>query len=100
MFKPGESGNPNGRPVGAVSKGSALAKQLIEELIEENLPDIKKEFKELKGKDKVRALTELLPYVVPKLQATSVDFDVMQTIQSLPDDQLDILISRITKAGT
>ena len=90
-FKPGQSGNPNGRPKGAENKATKKVKELVENLITENIPDLLKEFKSLKGRDKIKAFTDLLPYVVPKLQSTSLDID----IERLSDDQLDELYNRI-----
>jgi len=90
-FEKGRSGNPSGRPKGATNKAAAKVKALIEDLLTENEPDIRKQFKALKGKDKIRAATELLPYVVPKLASTTntINFD------DLSDEQLDEIIERL-----
>lgn len=92
-FEPGKSGNPEGRPKGAINKGSAQVKAFIEDLLTDpkNVEKLRKEFNSLNGKDMLRAFSDLLPYVVPRLQSTSMEMD----IERLPEDQLDYIIDRL-----
>lgn len=94
-FKPGESGNPSGRPKGSPNKASLEIKEMIERMITDNAKSLQHDFKALKGKDKINAMATLLPYVVPKLQSTSLDID----IERLSDDQLDELYNRIVNTA-
>ena len=94
-FQKGQSGNPSGRPKGSKNKASAEIKELIERMITGNAKDLERTFKTLRGKDKIKAMTDLLPYTVPKLQSTSLEVE----IENLSDDQLDELYNRIINSA-
>lgn len=75
MFKPGESGNPNGRPKGAPNKNTENIKQAFKDLLENNVDNISGWLTKVAEKDPARAtelLIKLSEYVVPKLARTEV----------------------------
>jgi len=94
-FEPGKSGNPAGRPKGSTNKSAGKVRDTIASLLEENSEKLKTELSKLEGKDYVSAYTALMPYVVPKLQNTTLDIDLEQ----LSDEQLDDLYNRIMEAA-
>ena len=49
QFKPGQSGNPNGRPKGAISLSTRIQNMLNDENFETYLPDARDGFKHFKG---------------------------------------------------
>lgn len=63
-------GNP-GKPKGAASNASALVKAAIQKFLEDNIEEVQKSFDTLKPLEKLQFITNILPYVVPKL--TSID---------------------------
>lgn len=70
MFKPGQSGNPNGRPKGSVDQSTLLARQAIANLVDQSsekllawMDDIAKE----SPKDAMRAFIDICEYHIPKL---------------------------------
>lgn len=75
MFKPGESGNPNGRPKGAPNKNTENIKQAFKDLLENNVDNISAWIAKVAEKDPARAtelIIKLSDFVVPKLARTEV----------------------------
>jgi len=90
-YKPGETGNPSGRPKGAKNKVPNKLREDIIAFLGEEFVNIKKDFKDLESKDKLKFYTDLLQYGLPKLQATSMDIN----FEDLTDEQLDEIIERL-----
>jgi hypothetical protein len=88
-FKPGRSGNPNGRPPGTANKVTTATKELLADFIEEVTPDIIEKFHTLEDHEQIRVFLKLLEYVVPKQK------QVEQTIQSFPD-KVEFIFERNT----
>lgn len=69
MFKPGESGNINGRPKGVGNVSTERIKQYYLELLNGNLDNIQLWLSQTASEDPARALDFLLklsPFVIPK----------------------------------
>ena len=69
-FKPGQSGNPNGRPKGATSKDTRKIKEAFHNLLENNLDNISLWLSQVAAKDPQKAVDltlRLSEYVIPKL---------------------------------
>ncbi|OLY91788.1 hypothetical protein SAMN05444008_10936 [Cnuella takakiae] len=94
-FEKGKSGNPEGRPKGSANKATSKIRELMSDFLEKNFPVIAEEFEKLEGRDKVKAYTDLLPYVMPKMQSISNEID----LERLTDEQLDELYNRIVKGS-
>jgi len=65
----GQTGNPDGRPKGAVNRTTKQAKEFLEFIMFGQLDNINKALDELKGKDNSRyldACSKLFTYVLPK----------------------------------
>ncbi len=75
MFKKGISGNPTGRPQGAQNKLTQQLRETISDFLFENFKKIKDDFKKLEPKERAKLYCDLLQYALPKLQATSIDFN-------------------------
>lgn len=97
QFEPGQSGNPNGRPKGSGNKAGREIKAAIESLLNDDTikAKIKKELEKLEGKDFIKAITDLMPYVVPKQQAVSN----MIKWEDLSDEEMDEVIQRLKKGS-
>jgi len=72
-FQPGESGNPDGRPKGSLDKVSRRVRELITELVEENLDTVKEDFKSLSPKERLDVMSKFLPFVIPKIRMTEFE---------------------------
>lgn len=69
-FKPGQSGNPGGRPKGATSKDTRKIKEAFHNLLENNLDNISLWLSQVAAKDPQKAVDltlRLSEYVIPKL---------------------------------
>lgn len=95
-FKQGESGNIAGRPPGAKNKVNAELRQRVSNFLDGNFEEITKAYKKLNPKDKMKFFTDLMPYVLPKLQNTSVEMNFEQ----LSETQLDAIIEKLLNKNT
>ena len=78
MFKPGQSGNPAGRPVGSKNKSSETIRQAYVDLINNNLDNITIWLEKVAKEDPAKALDfmmKLSPFVLPKLNQTDLTTD-------------------------
>lgn len=67
-FKKGQSGNPGGRPQGAVSEKTKAWERLGELITGQFTEDVIKYIESLPGDEKMDAYLKLLDYFKPKLQ--------------------------------
>ena len=76
--------NPNGRPKGSKNKSSEAIRKAVIDLLERNIEELQKDFKFLNHRDKLKVIIALLPYALPKLQATAynIDSDSQEAIAS------------------
>jgi hypothetical protein len=78
MFKPGQSGNPNGREKGSKNKATKEIKERYTELIQGNLDSIQTWLNATAAVDPSKALDFLIklsPFVIPKQVAQEVTFE-------------------------
>jgi len=91
-FKPGESGNPAGRPRKSFNRqGTELRTDLIAWLRKE-WPKIKKDFEsdQIQPKDRIRLYLSLMEFALPRLKTTDEPM-----LGMLTDSDLDRIINRI-----
>ncbi len=87
-----EKGNP-GKPKGAKNKSTSLMRDRIQSLFDDNFEKIQEDLEALEAKDRLKFLTDLMPYLMPKLQSTTHSQKI--DLDSMEEAELDILISRI-----
>src|SRR6478736_4996742 len=74
-FKKGESGNPNGRPKGAVSEKVAFWNEMKDFMVNEGAQKFQEELMKLKGPQFVNSYSAALEYFQPKLSRTTLEGD-------------------------
>jgi hypothetical protein len=75
MFKAGESGNLNGRPVGVGNKTTNQIKEAYQKLLEDNLDNMSQWLGKIADKDPAKAtelMLKLSEYILPKLARQEV----------------------------
>ena len=95
-FEKGNSGNPEGRPKGAVNKTSSQLRETITDFLENNFEKIVTDFEGLKPKERVKVYCDLLQYGLPRLQAIQLETD----FERLTDEQLDDIIESLKQSPT
>lgn len=96
-LKKGQTNNPAGRPKGAKNKVGEELRETIAAFLQENFERVQKDFRsnKLSRRDRLRFFADVLPYVVPKLQSTTMDLN----FDGMTDQQLDQIIERLIKTA-
>lgn len=87
-----ETGNP-GKPKGAKNKSTGQIRERIQSLFDDNFDKIQEDLESLEAKDRLKFLTDLMPYLMPKLQSTTYSQKI--DLNSMTEEDLDLLINRI-----
>lgn len=87
-----EKGNP-GRPEGSKNKVNSEIRGLIQKLFDDNYQTIQDDLESLEPKDRLKFISDLLPYLLPKLQTTTYSQKI--DLDGMTDKELDLLIERI-----
>lgn len=87
-----EKGN-SGRPPGAKNKSTSLMRDRIQSLFDTNFETIQDDLESLEPKDRLKFMTDLMPYLMPKLQSTTYSTEI--DLDGMTGEQLDVLIKRI-----
>jgi hypothetical protein len=75
-FEKGKSGNPAGKPKGAVSEKTKFWKDLKEFMVNEGAEKYQQELMKLEGKEFINAFALLLEYFEPKLTRAELKHDL------------------------
>ena len=76
---------------GSPNKAKKALEERVRELVEGNIALIKKDLKSLKPKDRIKAITDLMKYVLPAKR--TVDSTI--NIENLNEEHLDRIINEI-----
>ncbi len=92
MARPKGTPKTGGRKKGTPNKTTAEIKELVAQLVGENIEDFKKEFKTLETAEKISIIKNLLPYVIPRQTETkhSLDKELSQALKKSMENMNDI----------
>ena len=74
-FEKGHSGNENGRPKGSSNKATSKVRDAYTKLLEDNLDQLKDDFKELEPKERIKLFLDMTKYIIPQLKASELKLD-------------------------
>lgn len=89
-FEKGKS-KTGGRVKGSKNKSTSKVRDAYTKLLEDNLDQITKDFKELEPRDRIKMFLDLSKYVIPQLKQTELKGD--------PENPLSIPMINFTKGG-
>jgi hypothetical protein len=72
-----QKGN-KGRPKGSKNKLNADIRERIQNLFDDNFERIQEDLEGLEPRERLKFLTDLLPYLVPKLQAATLNHEGLE----------------------
>ena len=75
MYQKGQSGNVNGRPVGALNHSTKLLRTIISKTVYDyvNSADFGNDLAQLEPKERLKAIIDLSAFILPKLAAQTLD---------------------------
>lgn len=78
--KKGQTGNPNGRPKGSPNRVTGTVKEWIASIIDGNRQQFEKDLKSFEPNERIKVISNLFQYVVPKA-STGSDDDILTNIK-------------------
>ena len=84
-------GRLGGRAKGTCNKTTSSMRGWLQDLVNKNKRQIKRDLEALDPKSRLEALAKFLPYLLPRQQAVAASVD----LTSLSDDQLGIVIDEL-----
>lgn len=100
MWEKGESGNPKGRPKGARDKAKGRLVERITDIVECNIDKLQSDIDTLEPQERIKAITSLINYVLPKQAAVDVQAAVdaeYKALERLIDEAPDEFVDKITE---
>ena len=76
LFKPGQSGNPKGKPKGSKNKITTDIKERWKQVLENQIVTLNEDFSGMEPKDRVKIIAEVTELFVPKLSRQNIGIGV------------------------
>jgi hypothetical protein len=91
-----------GRVAGTPNKNSAQIKALITDLLQDNADQIRKDFTQLTPAERIKAVSQLAAYVVPRQTAVSVEQQaaiekegLLLFLETAPEDAINAIAEKV-----
>jgi hypothetical protein len=84
-----EQNNRAGRPKGSPNKITAEVRSILASWAETELRNISDLYAKLSPKEKSRFITNILPFIVPRMKEVDLSFS------SIPEEQIDSIIKKL-----
>lgn len=101
-FKKGEITNHKGRPKGSKNKRSVKLYEVVKNLLEDNIPQLKNDLRTLEPNERVKAITNLLAYAIPKQAAITAEAKIEaeftqleKLLQSAPEEAVQAIAAKV-----
>jgi len=75
QFKPGLSGNPQGRPKGSKNKTTSDIKEKWRQILENQMKTLEQDLEEMKPDERVKLIASISEFFIPKLQRKSIGIE-------------------------
>ena len=87
-YQKGVSGNPKGRPKGALNKSTLSVRDLLSKAQAQNFEAIVLQIDEMTLKERLQFNRDILPYIAPKLSNVQIQEDAMTYDELVEEYQL------------
>lgn len=101
-YKKGQSGNPKGRPTGSKNKNTSDIRSWVKSLIDDNRETLEADLDRLEALDRWKLITQLLGFVVPKLEKITFDqqieaeyTQIKELLENAPEEAVNAIYERI-----
>lgn len=91
-FKKGISGNPDGRPPGALNKNTKELREMVSNFLVKNFETITQDFEQLEPRERTKLYFNLLQYGLPRPQNVSSEIN----FENLSEEELNKLVEEVT----
>ncbi len=93
-FKPGKSGNLNGRPKGSPNVSTGRIRALWQDLMTENMDQLREDFQTLKPKERLELAVKMSHFLLPKLQSIEISNypDWAEFVMLTPEERAEEII--------
>ncbi len=92
-YKPGETGNKQGRPKGSKNKVQAFTKLEISDFLTKYWPQIRRDFMKMEPAQRVQTFLKLISFVIPR--PTEGNFNMTFNPENLSDNDIDQILNTL-----
>ena len=103
-FKKGNIANPKGRPKGSKNIRNVKLNEVVKSLLENNIQQLQTDLQQLEPNERVKAITNLLAYAIPKQTSISATAKIEtefaqleKLLQNAPDEAVQAIATKVVQ---